>query len=463
MLVIHNTGGTAQLSATHALQTVHSGPVAGTSASELLAREWDLGNVVATDMGGTSFDISLSVKGGIKHYDFYPVIDRWLVSVPMIHLVTLGAGGGSIARYDPVFKAIQVGPASAGSNPGPACYDAGGLDPTTTDANLILGYLDAERYASGSLKLNAKRAEQALGDLADDVSDARGTELSVIGVAHHIRTRAEQNMANGIAKELGVRGYNPREFTFVAYGGNGPMHCCGIADKLEIKKVLVPPFPSVFSALGVADMAQLHIHEKSVHISVYDSIRRTLADDFSELNATIETLEASGQQDLERQGHPADAVRHTLEIDMRYGNQLVETSVVSKQPRIRSVNEILDLIGTFGEDYEARFGKGSSAPEAGIVISGVRVKSYLESLNLELPEPEATRHPAGVPDATRTCYFNGSEEPVETSVYYAEQLDSGTVIPGPALVEAATTTYVVPPGWQQVVVGNQGAAWLERV
>ena len=139
MLVNHNSGGMAQLNSTDALQTIHSGPVAGIAASEHLAQEARIGNVVATDMGGTSFDIGLVAADGTKHYDFMPVIDRWLVTVPMVHLVTLGAGGGSVARYDGLHDSIAVGPESAGSSPGPACYDRGGLRPTVTDADLVLG------------------------------------------------------------------------------------------------------------------------------------------------------------------------------------------------------------------------------------------------------------------------------------------------------------------------------------
>jgi N-methylhydantoinase A len=165
----------AQLNSTDALQTIHSGPVAGISASEHLAAQAGLGNVVATDMGGTSFDIGLVPADGVKHYDFMPVIDRWLVSVPMIHLVTLGAGGGSIASYDRLHQSVKVGPCSAGSDPGPACYDRGGLLPTVTDADLLLGYLTPERYAGGQIKLNRQRAEQArIAELETRVSELEG-------------------------------------------------------------------------------------------------------------------------------------------------------------------------------------------------------------------------------------------------------------------------------------------------
>lgn len=464
MLVIHNTGGTAQLSSTHALQTVHSGPVAGVSASELLARQWNLGNVVATDMGGTSFDISLFVEGGIKYYDFYPVIGRWMVTIPMIHLVTLGAGGGSIAHLDPVFKSVEVGPQSAGSDPGPACYDRGGLDPTTTDANLVLGYLDPDSYAEGHLKLSVKRAKKALHDLAADLADASGEDVSIIKVAHAIRKRTEQDMANGISVELGVRGYNPREFTLVAYGGNGPLHCCGIADELDVDRVLVPPFPSVFSALGVADMPQLHIHEKSVHISLYDSVTRSVLKEYEELNSLVTKLEGRGREDLVRQGLPADAVRHRLEFDMRYGNQLAQTSVVSPVSRVQRVHDVLSLVAKFSEDYEARFGRGSSAPEAGVVIAAIRVvASYVGSVSLQLPGVTTERRPAKKPSKERTCYFNGSEDTVTTAIYAIKELELGEVVEGPAVIEAPTTTYLVPPNWRLSIVGSEGAGWFERV
>jgi len=462
MLVIHCTGGTAQLNSTHALQTIHSGPVSGVSASELLANQYDLGNVVATDMGGTSFDISLVVQGGIKWYDFNPVIERWLVTIPMIHLVTLGAGGGSIARYDSLFKSIAVGPQSAGSNPGPACYDRGGLKPTVTDADLILGYLNPDYYAGGHLELNRRRADRAVADLGEEVEDAEGTQLSVLKLAHVIKKRTERNMADGISKELGVRGYDVKKFTMLAYGGNGPLHCCGIANELGIKRVLVPPFASVFSALGVADMAQLHIHEKSIHIAVYDSVQRTLLKEFDELNSLITELEWRGKEDLTRQGIPSELIQHRIELDMRYGNQLAQTSVVSPTSRFKSVEDILLLVGAFAKDYDARFGVGSASPEAGVLITTVRVASYIDKETLELPQPTAERRPAAASSRQRDCYFDGAETPTTTDIYNIDDLSPGDVVTGPAVVEAATTTYLVEPGWQLAIIGAEGAAWFER-
>ncbi|MBI2312619.1 MAG: hydantoinase/oxoprolinase family protein [Betaproteobacteria bacterium] len=459
MLVIHNSGGMAQLNSTDSLQTIHSGPVAGVSASEHLALEADLGNVICTDMGGTSFDIGLVVSGGVKHYDFNPVIERWLVSVPMIHLVTLGAGGGSIVRYDRMHHTVQVGPASAGSDPGPACYDRGGMEPTVTDADLILGYLAADNYAGGQIKLKASRAKMVIEDnLCEELA------VSPIEAAMMIKRRVDSNMANGIFQELRSRGYDPRSFTMLAYGGNGPLHCCGIANELGINKILVPPFSSVFSAVGAGNMHQLHIHERSLFMWVYDSNTRKLFSDYGAFNAIVEELEAAGTQDLLRQGMRREDVRHRLELDMRYGNQLVQTTVVVPASRLSGMDDVMALINQFSLDYGNRFGKGSEAPEAGIRINTIRVLSYveLETVHFKHIRPAGKATAAPAPVGTRMCYFVGSQEPVEAGVYDLEQLDVGHIVESPAVVESPTTTYLVEPGWR-LEIGEYGAAWFTRL
>lgn len=459
MLVIHNSGGMAQLNSTDALQTIHSGPVAGVTASEHLAAEADLGSVICTDMGGTSFDIGLVVSGGVKHYDFNPVIERWLVSVPMIHLVTLGAGGGSIVRYDRMHHTVQVGPASAGSDPGPACYDRGGLEPTVTDADLLLGYLSADNYAGGQIKLKPSRAKMAVEDnLCEELS------CSPIEAALMIKRRVDSNMANGMFQELRSRGYDPRNFTMLAYGGNGPLHCCGIANELGINRILVPPFSSVFSAVGAGNMHQLHIHERSLFMWVYDSNTRKLFSDYAGFNKIVEELEAAGMGDLLRQGMPREDVRHRLEVDMRYGNQLVQTTVVVPSSRLTSMEDVMGLIKQFSVDYGNRFGKGSEAPEAGIRINTIRVLSYVELETVHLKDIRPSDGAKLVPTAvgTKSCFFVGSLEPVETSLYNLDELIIGHVVQGPAVVVSATTTYLVEPGWS-LEVGEYGAAWFTRV
>ncbi len=458
MLVIHNSGGMAQLNSTDALQTIHSGPVAGVSASEHLALEAELGNVICTDMGGTSFDIGLVVEGGVKHYDFNPVIERWMVSVPMIHLVTLGAGGGSIVRYDRMYGTVQVGPTSAGSDPGPACYDRGGLKPTVTDADLLLGYLSADNYAAGAIKLKTARAKQVLEEEICDVLDCSVHEAALM-----VKRRVDANMANGISTELRAHGYDPRSFTLLAYGGNGPLHGCGIANQLGIDRILVPPFCSVFSAVGAGNMHQLHIHERSLFMWIFDSNSRKLYNDYPTFNKMVEELEEAGRLDLLRQGMKREDIRHHLELDLRYGNQLAQTTVVAPKMRLERMDDVMAIINQFSVDYGNRFGKGSEAPEAGIRINTIRVQSFveLETVNLSNIIPSGTVKSTPKPTGSRKCYFVGHEQPLETQTYDHAALPVGSEVKGPAVIVSATTTYLVEPGWR-VEIGEHGAAWFLR-
>ena len=459
MLCNHNSGGMAQLNSTDALQTVHSGPVSGIAASEHLALQTGLGNIVATDMGGTSFDIGIVVEGGIKHYDFNPVIERWMVSVPMVHLVTLGAGGGSICQYDRMFQTVQVGPESAGSDPGPACYDRGGMKPTVTDADLVLGYLDPAHYAGGHIKLNPRRSKQAIeAHLADEMDE------SVVDCAKLIKRTVDANMANGIARELRTRGYEPEHFTILAYGGNGPLHACGIARALGVKTILAPPFASVFSACGAGNMSQLHIHEMSTWTTLFDANRQAFFSDYERFNGVVEELERRGRDDLLRQGFEPAQVRYRLELDMRYGNQRVETAVVTDLNRVTAPEHVLKLIEQFHGRYGERFGAGSQTPEAGVRINTIRVCSYIEHPGIRFRDirPPENVLPAPSPVGTRDCHFVGVDGARKTAIYDEAALRPGTRIDGPAIVVTRATTYLIEPGWRYTAA-DQNAVWFTRL
>jgi N-methylhydantoinase A len=457
MLVNHNSGGMAQLNSTDALQTVHSGPVSGIAASEHLMQQGTLGNVVATDMGGTSFDIGIVVNGGVKYYDFNPVIDRWLVSIPMVHLVTLGAGGGSICKYHRMFNTVQVGPESAGSDPGPACYDRGGLEPTVTDADLLLGYLDPHNYAAGHIKLNPKRSRQAFEDLCDEL------DVDVISAAKLIKRIVAANMANGIATELRTRGYEPKDFTMLAYGGNGPLHACGIAAHLGAERILAPPYSAVFSAVGAGNMNQMHIHEVSTWTVLFDAGARTFFTDYDTFNARVAELELRGREDLLRQGFRSESIRYRLELDMRYGNQRVQTAVVSTLPRLHSQADVLSLIDQFHTRYGERFGDGSQSPEAGIRINTLRVCAYVQQSTLQFSGIQDDGRPGQhiEPVGLRACHFISAAAEVMTRIYDERALAEGTRIEGPAIVTTRATTYLVEPGWRYYAAA-QGAVWLTR-
>ena len=457
MMLVHNSGGMAQLNSSSALQTIHSGPVAGINAAERLSHAVGVTRLVCADMGGTSFDISLVVGGGVKFYDFNPVIDRWLCTTPMVHLLSLGAGGGSIARFDPMFKSVEVGPESAGSEPGPACFNQGGTHPTVTDADLVLGYLDPGNYAAGRIKLSLRRAQRAIDD---DLAEPMG--ISRTDAALAIKAKVDTNMAIGIGRELRAKGYEPADFTMLAYGGNGPLHACGIADAIGITRVFVPPFSAVFSALGAGNIDQIHIHEQSSIFWLYDASQRALLEDFDPINEIIDELKSRGRNDMERQGLAAENVRHRVELDMRYGNQLAQTSVATDLVCFETMDDVLGLIGRFANDYQQRYGEGSAQPEAGVVITAVRVVTFVDDRKIDfsdLARETTARGDLPEPVARRTCHFRAAPQGVDTPVYAFEGLQAGHAIPGPAVVVSRVTTILVEPNWT-FSMGREGAGWL---
>jgi N-methylhydantoinase A len=372
--------------------------------------------------------------------------------------VTLGAGGGSVCSYDRVYKTVQVGPESAGSDPGPAAYDRGGMKPTVTDSDLMLGYLDPANYAGGHIKLNPKRSKQALEDLADEL------DTDLVGVCKLIKQTIDGNMANGIARELRTRGYEPVNFTTLAYGGNGPLHACGIARALGVKKILAPPFASVFSAVGAGNMNQMHIHELSTWTVLFDANQKKLFRDYAKFNGFVEDLERRGREDLLRQGFAAADIKYRLELDMRYGNQRVTTAVVTDLHRLDNQHDVLKLMQQFHERYGERFGQGSQVTEAGVRINTVRVCSYVETpaVNFSGLKPQGAGKAPPAPIGKRPCHFVGHDKALDTPIYDDKALAAETEINGPAIVVTKATTYLIEPGWRYRATA-QRAVWFTRI
>ena len=286
--------------------------------------------------------------------------------------------------------------------------------------------------------------------------------MDVIDIAKEIKRGVDEQMAIGIAKELRVRGYLPEDFTMLAYGGNGPLHACGIADQAGIRKILAPPFASVFSACGAGNMKQLHIHERGAHVVMYNATTRALYDNYAEFNTIVQELEAKGREDLVRQGFDPDEVQHRLEMDMRYGNQLVTTAVVFDISRIHSVGDVLSMIRTFSDIYGQRYGKGSEAPEAGIRVQTIRVASFVtgdvvkfDSLDNTAVRTEPT------PLSYRSVHFVSADAPLRTPIYDGSSLTHEYKIVGPAIVTTENTTYLVEDGWR-LEPTPQGAVWFLR-
>jgi N-methylhydantoinase A len=282
-------------------------------------------------------------------------------------------------------------------------------------------------------------------------------------VARLIKKQVDANMANGIATELRTRGYEPRDFTILAYGGNGPLHACGIANALGADRILAPPFSSTFSACGAGNVNQMHIHEMSTWTVLFNPATRTFFDDYAVFNRCVEELERRGRADLERQDMDPDAIRFRLELDMRYGNQRVQTAVVTDRTRLCNQGDVLAVIDQFHQRYGERFGEGSQSPEAGIRINTIRVCAYVDQPKVHFASLrilDTPRRPPA-PSAQRDCHFVGHARPLKTPIYDEGALAEGTCIDGPAIVTTRATTYLIEPGWTFHAVA-QGGVWFIR-
>lgn len=442
LLLVHNSGGMGTLAATTPIHTVHAGPVSGLYGSRHVAAAHGFDKVVTTDMGGTSFDVGTVVAGSVRFYDFNPVIDRWRVQVPMMDISAIGAGGGSIARLDAV-AGIVVGPESAGSDPGPACYGQGGTEPTVTDADLVLGYLDPKRYHGGELPLDLRRAERAI-----ERRIAKPLGIPLTEAALRIRRVVDETMGSELFKSITVKGYDPREFTVFSFGGGGPLHACGYAGSLNANGVVVPPHSEVFSATGAAGLERLHIYEQSVWQVLFNPLIKQVLTDYTEFNSILEEFETKAYQDFAGQGFRPDDVETAVELDMRSTGQLFVITIASPVKRLRTEADVAAVIRAYFDEYGDRFGDLALTREVGVSIDAIRLRAWIPRA---APEPEkrvATGSTSGVTAAwtgSRSCVWR--EGPAETDIYDYGALQPGHRVSGPAVIESADTTILVEPGW----------------
>ena len=264
LLVARNIGGVASPSRTTALHLLGSGPVAGLAGAARMARDYGLGRVIAADMGATSFDVGLVIDGQDRNYEFDPVIDPWRVHLPVIANYSIGAGGGSIAHLTDTGE-LRVGPRSAGSMPGPACYSQGGTEPKVTDADVVLGFMDPDRFLGGAMPLSRRRGERAL---RRRIAEPLG--IGVTEAALRVRRLIDGVMGQEIYRQTALEGHDPRDFTMFAFGGAGPVHAAAVAGYADVGTVATFPHGSEFNAYGVATMAVMQTYERTRMVQLFD-------------------------------------------------------------------------------------------------------------------------------------------------------------------------------------------------
>ncbi len=427
--IMQSNGGItgAETAARRPVRTVLSGPAAGVIGGVALAAQAGEPNAITVDMGGTSFDISLSYDGEVRHSQDSE-IEGFPVKVPMVDIHTLGAGGGSIAWID-AGGALRVGPQSAGAEPGPPCYGKGGTEPTVTDANLVLGRLSPTSLLGGEMSLDAELAGRAI-----DERIARPLGLSREEAAEGIIRVVNATMLKGIRVVSVAKGYDPREFCVAAFGGAGPLHASELARELDIPRVLVPIAPGVTSALGLLMADMRHDYVRTV-------LRLAAESPPDELGGRFAEMEEEALAQMEREGIPAGDVTLLRLADARYLGQGFELEVTVDGGRLGPA-QVADLIERFHAAHKRRYGYESHENQVELVNLRVVALANLPRPQLAPARLDGTRTPAA--RTRRGVYFDGRR--LQAGVYDRGALAPGDLLSGPAIVEQLDATTVVWPG-----------------
>ncbi|MDT3698961.1 MAG: hydantoinase/oxoprolinase family protein [Thermincola sp.] len=444
LVMVHNSGGMADVFHTSGLDTYNGGPIAGIIGSAYVGKALGDDNIMVTDMGGTSFDLGMVVKGSSRFYQFRPVIDRWEVDLTMMESKSIGAGGGSIAWINTATgNRLEVGPRSAGANPGPACYDQGGTEPTVTDADLVLGYLDPNNFHGGKMKLNRRKAEAAIRERI-----AKPLNIEVVEAAGLIRQVVDANMADAIFNETVLRGYKPQEFVMFTLGGAGPVHACDYTFKAGINKIIVHPYASVFCAFGSAYMDFSRVYEQSRYIPIISPVDGTYLTDYEQFNSAVAKLIDFAKRDLAGQGLPSESAAYTLEIDMKYCGQLHSKRFVSPVLAVKNEEDVKAVYRAFEDEYTEVYSEFGVYPDGGVEIETFVIRAELTAPKAEIPRyplQGATPNPDAL-KGQRDVYWQEWSRYAPTKVYERKLLAPGNVVDGPAVIEAPDTTIVLPPG-----------------
>jgi N-methylhydantoinase A len=427
-----SNGGLAvgQVMTDRSVYAINSGPASAPQAGLYVAAPFKKKNVITVDMGGTSFDITLTKDGQTnlnKNIDFL----RYRIGVPMIQVETLGAGGGSIGWIDSL-GIIQVGPQSAGSEPGPACYGQGGTEPTTSDANLVLGYLNPDGLLGGKLPLDLAKARKAMAKVADPLG------LSIEQAAYGMFTIVNNNMVNGIRRVSVERGYDPRDFVLVGAGGATAAHITALAREMGIDTIILPKLASGLCAFGqiISDVKYNYMATAPARLDNAAAYKR--------IDRLFKDIEKQGIRHLEKDGFKKDRIEIRRSLDMRYVGQVHECTVdiATFEINAKTIDQVKDA---FHKRHEELY----TYSERHNPVEVVNIESTVYGL---IDKPKAPKLAKGAqPDRAlkghRKAIFSADGKQVKTPVYDGEKLGAGATVKGPAIIEEVTTTIVIEPGW----------------
>jgi N-methylhydantoinase A len=440
--VMLSSGGTTTIeTATRfPIRLVESGPSGGALAGVYWGRQNGYKDIFAFDMGGTTAkailthnsELSITSQSEVAHVHRFKRGSGLPLLVPTIEMIEIGAGGGSIAHTNQL-GLPAVGPESAGSTPGPACYDRGGTEPTVTDADLLIGYLNPDYFANGTISLNCSAAEESFKGLAKHL------DISTTKAAWGIHQLVNENMAAAARVHAAERGLDIQRYAMVTTGGAGPVHACGVAERLNVRTVIVPPIAGVGSSFGFL-LAPISFDFTRSYLTRIDTV------DTSHLMGILSELEREGREIVAKAGVPADQIRVTRSVDMRYLRQGYEIRV-SLEDGVITEETLQALQERFEEEYFRFYGllcKGVpiQAVNWRVVVSGPALEISGAVLKIGTESSKADQ-----PYGSRNVVFHPDEVQTETPVYRRESLSSFFNIEGPAIVEEAESTTIVLPGW----------------
>jgi N-methylhydantoinase A len=429
LLIFQSNGGVAPASQARALPiaSVLSGPAAGVTAACAVARQVGLQDFISLDMGGTSCDVAL-VKDGRPAFAYEQEIGGWPVRTPRLDIHSVGAGGGSIAWVDPG-GLLRVGPHSAGAAPGPACYAKGGRDATVTDANVVLGRLNPDFLLGGRMALERRLAEEAVARLGGAVG------LGPVQAAAGVLDVVNSTMVRAIRVVSVERGYDPREFALLPFGGAGPLHACDLAREMGMRRIVVPPYPGLLCALG------LLVSDLRVDGSLTRRLRLA-AVDAAELRDLFLRVEKALRDSAAVRGRPEAGWQARYALDMRYLGQSFELTVPVAPEHHLEDGGSARLAAAFDQAHERVY--GFATPAAGKEIVCVRASLQAAA---GLGPGQLPRHPhgAGRAPAHRPAFFREVGWAERCPVYQRESLSPGARVEGPAVIEQMDTTTLVAP------------------
>ncbi|MCD6484230.1 MAG: hydantoinase/oxoprolinase family protein [Candidatus Odinarchaeota archaeon] len=437
---------------------IESGPSAGVVATQFIAKLLKIPHALSFDMGGTTakagtvinFEISLTAEyevGGAVHSGRITKGGGYPIRFPFIDLAEISSGGGSIAWIDEG-GALRVGPISAGADPGPACYGKGGENPTITDANLVLGRLNPKGLLNETFKVCPNLARQAIHEKI-----CMNTGLSLTEATFGIIKIANTNMSRILRIVTIERGHDPRKFSMIAYGGAGPMHACALAEDLGIKRVVVPPLPGLFSAMGLLLTDIRHSFVKSIRKEIKSLSPTYLEKNFLE-------LEERGASILKEEGCSAESIVHTRFVEMRYKGQGFELMIPVTSKDIEIGSHM--LVKKFEDKHKALY--GYVMVNENIELINIRVNStgILKKPVLQRISQGENENPEKAIKEYRDVFFEYFGDYEKTPIFDRTKLKAGHVVIGPAIIEQYDSTTVIPPRWE-ATVDKYGVLLLKRV